>query len=154
MQTCTYKDYEDREAAKLLRRHKAFDELMDALEQCGGVATVDEVAGLLNATPTSVVGQVNSGRLIGIVDREHQSYRIPMFQFDVSTKLPHLEDLLAALGDVSGAMACTWFLNSMFPNAEADHHWVPFVMLRAGVGEIELKSLLHNARNYGQPSAK
>jgi hypothetical protein len=153
METCTYTGNTDREAAKLIRRQQAHIELLEQLEQFGGVATVEEVAGLLNMTPTAVVGQVNSGRLIGLVDREHQSYWIPMFQFDVSTKLEHLEEILAALGDVSGAMACTWFLNSMLPNAKADHNWMPSKMLKAGVGEIELRSLLHNAKNYGQHSA-
>lgn len=148
MQTCTYKDHSDREAAKLMKRKQAFVVFMEKIDDFGGVATVDEVAALLNVTPTSVVGQVNSGRLIGIVDGPHQSYVIPMFQFDVSTKLEHLEEILAALGDVSGVAACTWFLNPLQINEST--HRMPYAMLRAGINEDELKVLLRDAGFYGK----
>jgi hypothetical protein len=148
METCTYNDHSDRESAKLIRRKQAFLAIMEGLNNFGGVATVEEVAALLNVTPTSVVGQVNSGRLIGIVDRSHQSYSIPLFQFDVSTKLQHLEAILRAMGDVSAVAACTWFLNPVQVNEST--YQLPCVMLKAGVTEDELELLLRDACFYGK----
>lgn len=151
MQTCAYKDHSDREAAKLAKRKQAFEVFIDEFEHYGGLATVDEVASLLNTTPTSVVGQVNSGRLIGIVDRPRQSYTIPMFQFDVSTKLKHLEEILAALGDISGVAACTWFLNPMEMTGATSK--MPYAMLRAGLSQEELDEVLRDAKCFGTSAA-
>jgi hypothetical protein len=151
MQTSTYKVYTEREATKIAKRNQARVDFMEMLDSVGGAATVEEVAALLGSTPTSVVGQVNSGRLIGIVDGPHQSYVIPMFQFDVSSKLKHLEEILAALGDVSAVAACTWFLNPLYDQASDSKKFLPYTMLKAGVTEDELRTLIRDASLYGTP---
>lgn len=138
----------DRDLAKIERYKLARVEFFKALEGFGGTLHAKEVAQMLDITETAVVGQVNSDRLIGLVSNESQEYLIPAFQFTGNQKLPHLEELLKALGEVSDVGACTWFLNEPFKG-----FGLPAQILKDGATEEQLQILLRDAGLYGTPVA-
>lgn len=143
-----FNNLSEREQAKLERRKKARLEFFAWLQTFGGMLHAKEVADMLGITETAVVGHVNSDRLIGLVSSEHQEYLIPAFQFVNGQKLPCLEELLRALGEVSDEGACTWFLNEPF-----DGFGLPAEILRQGPTDEQLRVLLRNASLYGTHSA-
>lgn len=133
-----------REDAKHERRKQARQQFFSSLQEFGGVLNAKEVAEMLKITETAVVGHVNSDRLIGLASSEHQEYLIPAFQFLDSRKLPYLEELLRALGEVSDDGACTWFLNEPFENFGR-----PADVLRGLPTDEQINTLLNDAFSYG-----
>lgn len=133
---------------KIERYKEARLEFFESLEAFGGTLHAKEVAAILGISETAVVGQVNSDRLIGLVSSESQEYLIPAFQFEGGQKLPDLEELLKALGEISDVGACTWFLNEIF-----EQHGCPADIIRAGASQEQLQALLRDATHYGTPVA-
>lgn len=141
-------DLTDRDLAKIERYNRARIEFFKSLDDHGGTLHAKQVAEMLNITETAVVGQVNSDRLIGLVSSEHQEYLIPAFQFSGNEKIPHLEELLKALGEVSDVAACTWFLNE--PHKDFG---LPAQVLKDGASAEQLQILRRDANLYGTPVA-
>lgn len=138
----------ERDLKKIERYKQARIEFFKELEAFGGVLHTKEVAELLGISDTAVVDQVNEDRLIGIVDGEHHEYLIPAFQFVGSKKLPHLEELLTALGEIGDVTACSWFLNPLFPD-----FGMPYEILKAGASEEQLKIMHRDAELFLTPTA-
>lgn len=133
-----------REDAKHERRKQARQQFFSWLQEFGGVLHAKEVAEMLSMTETAVVGHVNSDRLIGLVSSEHQEYLIPAFQFLDGRKLPYLEELLRALGELSDEGACTWFLNEPFADFGR-----PADVLRTSLTDDQIQILFRDASRYG-----
>lgn len=137
-----------RSNARIERYKKARSEFFRSLDAFGGTLHTVEAARLLGITETALVDQVNEDRLIGIINSDEQEYLIPAFQFVGAEKLPHLEEILAYLGDVSDFAACSWFLNEPYEGFGR-----PAEVLRSGASDEQLKALRRDASLFLSPEA-
>lgn len=130
-----------RETRKQARRVAAKIEFFDRLKDFGGVLKSQAVASALGTTRQTINNHVKKGTLIAI--QEGNDYLYPAFQFVGDEKLPHLEEILGLMKDVSAEAQCTFFLNPIaFSNGQIE---LPYVVLRDGANEEQLKAIRREA---------
>lgn len=133
-----------RETRRIARRATAKIEFFDWLKEFGGVMKTLDVTKILGMTRQSVNNHVKKGMLIAL--KENTDYLYPAFQFAEDKKLPHLEEVLSLLKNVSAEAQCTFFLN---PIAFADGRLeLPYVILKNGASEQQLNTIKREAALY------
>lgn len=134
----------ERELNKILKRTKAKQDFMKFLMQFGGVYKAGDVAKLLGVSRQTVTNQRNNGKLIAIASGHN--YLFPVFQFDDSQKLLHLDKLITALGSVSDITKCSFLLNPLISD---DSNKSPHEWLVQGVSTEQLSFLEREATLLG-----
>lgn len=130
-----------RETRKQARRVAAKIEFFEKLKEFGGVLKTQSVVNILGMTRQTVNNHVKKGTLIAI--QEGNDYLYPAFQFAGEEKLPHLEEVLKLLKNVSAEAQCTFFLN---PIALDDGKLeLPCVILKDGANEKQLDAIKREA---------
>lgn len=130
-----------REARKQARRVAAKIEFFENLKEFGGVLKSQSVARTLGVTRQTINNHIKKGTLIAI--QEGTDYLYPAFQFVENGKLPHLEEILGLLKNVSAEAQCTFFLNPIaLEGADAE---LPYVLLRDGATERQLTDIKREA---------
>ncbi|WP_095113018.1 hypothetical protein [Pseudomonas sp. Irchel 3H7] len=130
-----------RETRKQARRVAAKIEFFEQLREFGGVLKTQDVTNILGLTRQSVNNHVKKGMLIAL--QEGTDYLYPAFQFVGDKKLPHLEEVLGLLKDVSAEAQCTFFLNPIaFANERVE---LPYVVLKNGASEQQLNTIKREA---------
>lgn len=130
-----------RETRKQARRVAAKIEFFERLREFGGVLKTQDVTKILGMTRQSVNNHVKKGMLIAL--QEGTDYLYPAFQFAGDKKLPHLDEVLGLLKNVSAEAQCTFFLN---PTAFADDGVeLPYVVLKNGASDQQLNTIKREA---------
>lgn len=132
-----------RETRKQARRVAAKIEFFERLKEFGGVMKTLDVTKILGMTRQSVNNHVKKGMLVAL--QEGTDYLYPAFQFAEDKKLPHLEEVLGLLKNVSAEAQCTFFLN---PIAFAEGLELPYVILKNGASEQQLSIIKREAALY------
>ncbi|WP_137822653.1 helix-turn-helix domain-containing protein [Pseudomonas sp. D(2018)] len=130
-----------RETRKQARRVAAKIDFFEKLTEFGGVLKSQNAANVLGVTRQTINNHIKKGTLIAI--QEGNDYLYPAFQFVGNDKLPHLEEILGLLKNVSAEAQCTFFLNSIaLTGGETE---LPYVLLRNGATEQQLSAIKREA---------
>lgn len=136
-----------REQRKKDRRIAAKISFLEDLKKFGGVLKSQGVANHLRCSRQTVNNYVKKGSLIAL--QEGNDYLYPAFQFvDEGKRLPHLEEVLGLLKDVSAEARCTFFLNPIAAPREGQDEELVFEILKRGATEDELKIIKRDAALY------
>jgi len=130
-----------KETRKQARRVAAKIEFFDRLKDFGGVLKSQAVASTLATSRQTVNNHLKKGMLIAI--QEGNDYLYPAFQFVGDQKLPHLEEILGLMKDVSAEAKCTFFLNPVaFSTRQSE---LPYVVLKNGASQKQLDAIKREA---------
>lgn len=136
-----------REQRKKDRRIAAKISFLEDLKRFGGVLKSQGVANHLSCSRQTVNNYVKKGSLIALQDGN--DYLYPSFQFvDEGKRIPHLEEVLGLLKDVSAEARCTFFLNPIAAPREGQDEELVFEILKRGATEDELKIIKRDAALY------
>ncbi|MNO35745.1 hypothetical protein D3C76_258000 [compost metagenome] len=130
-----------RETRKQARRVAAKIEFFERLKDFGGVLKSQAIANVLGTTRQTINNHVKKGMLIAI--QEGNDYLYPAFQLAGDEKLPHLEEILGLMKNVSAEAQCTFFLNPIaFSNGQVE---LPYLVLKDGATEEQLNAIKREA---------
>lgn len=130
-----------RETRKQARRVAAKIEFFEQLTQFGGVLKSQSVANILGMSRQTVNNHIRKGTLIAI--QEGNDHLYPAFQFVEDGKLPHIEEILGLLKNVSAEAKCTFFLNPI--GLEGAGAELPYVVLKNGATDQQLNAIKRQA---------
>ncbi|GAB2804990.1 hypothetical protein GCM10027040_36390 [Halomonas shantousis] len=133
-----------RENRKINRRIAARVRFIGKIKEICGLYKVKQVADIMNVSRQTVNNHIANGKLVAI--KEGSDNLIPGFQFDEKGKIPHLEEVIRMLKNVSQEAKCSFFLNPIHMKDGSEP--LLYEVLKRGAREEELEIIKREAKLF------
>ncbi len=133
----------DREMEMFKARIQATVRFYQKLDKLGGTIKAKDVSELLGVTRQTVNNHINKGKIIAV--RRGGDYLFPVFQFQGTELLPHLEAILLCFPQETDAVAKVSFLTSPVRTSDNDAVKTPLDILRSTPSDKEIALLKREA---------
>ncbi|MCE3028968.1 helix-turn-helix domain-containing protein [Salinicola sp. DM10] len=133
-----------REKRKVSRRIAARARFIGKINEICGLYKAKQAADIMGVSRQTVHNHIANRKLVAI--KEGNDNLIPGFQFDEKGKIPHLEEVIGILKNVSQEAKCSFFLNPIHMKDGSEP--LLYEVLKRGAKEEEMEIIKREAKLF------